>query len=395
MTFFFPLKKLAELENKDVGVYAKEFSKLEGIIKTPFSLVLNYRVFNDFIVFNDLQDLVSESPKTDSERVDLFSRVVDAFKDAKFPQNILIDLKECFELVSLDTSNLSSLTDLAKEQSIISITRSVSYEDYDLVCPKTLFTKNNFFSFLDFIKSSFASLFCPSSIKFRQEQSIDSFTVGLVISRLPPFRFSFNSIFDKDKILIESYVGFIDLYDKVVKNKFVVNEDFLKIEEREIRRQETVSVFNLEDNKSFIKTYIPSGNTSQSVPDNTILEIARLTKRISSLIGKDSFKVLAVSDKNAQPNILSFDFTSDKKPEIKSKKIVEDQEETVLPINLKDPFESENFKQLIVYLKEFLRDHNNGSLRSKVELVLRSLENEVSKDSLKACFDVVLEILSR
>ncbi len=413
MTFFYPLKKLSELDKSEVGLYAKEFAKLERAVNIPFSLVLNYRIFNDFIVHNGLQELVSENPSSDSERVDFFHRISEAFFSANFPSNVVADLKECFELVSLDTTNLSSLTDLAKEQSIISIYRGVDYEDNHSVCPKVLFTKNEFFSFLDFIKSSFISLFCPDSVKYRQEHNIDSFRVGLVISRLPPFQFSFKSTYQPDKIIVDSYLGFIDLTNSVIKNRFFLAKDFLKIEDRDIKRQETVSVFSLEENKPFVKTYISSSSSSQIVPDNVILEIGRLTKRVAESSAFEEFSLTAVSGKNAQPTVLFFE------PKIEEQKIKEEQDEEqiveeknveeekdnfnqenssnnneeVLNVSVEDIFKSDETIKLVESIKKFLEHNKNNNLSSSIDLVLRSLDNEISFDSINSSLDIIKDIL--
>lgn len=391
MGVFFPLKKVVEQDTSLVGEYAKRFAKLDGVLSVPFTLVISSKVFEQFIVYNNLQNLISEKPISNSDRVSFFTRVSVAFSNARFPQSIVSELKECFELVTLDTTDLTSLTDLAKKTSILSLRRSTDYVDGDTICSGLIHTKDDFIIFLELLKSSYVSLFSPSSVKFRQERGISSFTSAVLLSRLPPIQNCFHAKYSPKKIQVESYVGFLDYSNSVSKDVFDVSVDFLKIEASDIKRQEMVSVFNVETNTPQIKTYVSGSSASQSAPDTTILEIGRLAKRVASVIESDSFSLKATANKSSQPIVVEVNLSSSSfevvTPEQSSNSL------DGFDFEVKDTLESESTKVFIEHIKNFLRTHQQGKCSSSVEMSLRSLDNEVTKESILAALQTCEEIV--
>ena len=390
MSVFIPLKKVAGLEAKDVGLYAKEFAKLDSVVNIPFTLVISSSVFDNFIIHNNLQELISKEPKSVSDQISFFSEVSNAFFKAKFPQNIVNELKECFELVTLDTSNLSSLTDLAKKHSIISIHRSTDYLDGDKICSGTIYSKDDFILFLELLKSSYVSLFSPSSIKFRQERKIYSFKTSIVISRLPDTQNCFHSTYTPNKMQIQSYVGFLDYSNQVTKDVFEVGVDFLKIEASNINRQDTVSVFNLETNMPQVKNYVSGSSASQSAPDGAILEIGRLTKRVASVTGLNEFSLKAVSAKTSQPTIIELELSASHFEPVKN--IEEENTIEGFEFEVSDDLTSQSTIDFVNGLKDFLNVHSKGRFSANVNLALRSLDNEISKESLDSALQTCQEI---
>lgn len=391
MGIYIPLKKVAELEAKDVGLYAKEFAKLDTVVNIPFTLIISSSVFDNFIIYNNFQELISKEPKSVSDQINFFSELSDAFSKAKFPQNIVSELKECFELVTLDTSNLSSLVDLVKKHSIISIHRSTDYLDGDKICSGTIYSKDDFSLFLELLKSSYLSLFSPSSIRFRQERNISSFKTSIVLSRLPDTQNCFHSTYTPSKMQIQSYVGFLDYNNQVAKDIFEVGVDFLKIEASDINRQDTVSVFNLENNLPQIKNYVSGSSASQSVPDGAILEIGRLTKRVASVTGLKEFSLKAVSAKTSQPTIIELELSSSHLAPVKS----EEEENTMegFELEISDDLSSQSTLNFVNNLKNFLNTHSKGPFSANVNLALRSLDNDITKESIDSALQTCQEII--
>lgn len=392
MGVFVPLKKVVELDQRDVGLYAKQFSKLDGVVNIPFTLVISSVVFDTFIEYNNLYDLISKQPTTPQERVSFFSQVSEAFSKARFPQNLVNELKECFELVTLDTSDLSSLSEIAKKHSIISIKRSTSYLDGDNICSGTIYSKDDFIVFMDLLKSCYVSLFAPSSINYRMERHISDFSTAVVISRLPDTQTCFESQFTHDKMMIKSYVGFLDFSKSVAKDEFEVSVDFLKIEKSNIVRQETVCVFNLETNTPQLKQYVSGSSVSQSSPDTVILEIGRLTKRVASVTELSEFSLKAVTARTSQPTIVSLDLAPSSFEPIKAVEQTTDDLEG-FDFEVPDDLSSDSTKNFSNNIITFLQRHQRGPLSSSVEIAIRSLENEVNKESLisalKVCQDII------
>ena len=409
MNLFYPLKKISELDTQEVGFYAKEVSKLDGVVNLPFSLVISSQIFDEFIKFNNFQELISKSPSEKKEQIELFAKISDSFSNAKFPQRITEELKECFELVTLDTSNLSSLSDIGTKRSIIELKRSTTYEDKEFKSASTIYSKDDFILFLDIVKNLFVGLFTPAAISFRKENNISSFSTAIIISRLPDMYQCFESKFEKDSILIKSYIGFLDFEGSVTKDRFEVTSDFLKIEASNINKQETVAVFNLETNHPQIKAFMSTSASSQSATDNEILEIGRLTKRIAKELGKDNFSLRASRAKNSQPVIIDLNLYPEK--------IVPDETTTIKKNNdltddsgfqkeknidnslegfefeIEDDFNSESTKKFIEEIKHFLSVHKTNKLKSNIDLVLRSLDNEISKESVLSALEICHELI--
>lgn len=396
MGVYVPLKKVVESEPRSVGLYAKQFAKLDGVVNIPFSLVITSRVFDTFVEYNSLQDLISRKPLTNGQRVSFFSEVSKAFSSARFPQRIVDELKECFELVTLDTSNLSSLTELASKSSILSIKRSTSYLDGDTVCPGIIYSKDDFIIFLELIKSCFASLFTPSSVAFRQENNISSFSTAILLSRLPDIHHCFESHYTSSSMQIKSYVGFLDISNVVEKDVFDVAVDFLKITNSNIVRQERVSVFNVEINRPQIKQYVSGSSASQSVPDTIILELGRLSKRIASLIDMTEFSLRAVSAKSSQPTIISLSLSPSTFAPVKKIEPVDDSKVVEgFDFAVTDDLSSDSSKEFVSHIKSFLGVHRKGPLSSTIDISLRALDNEVNKESVLAALKTCQEIFSK
>jgi len=205
-------------------------------------------------------------------------------------------------------------------------------------------------------------------------------------------------------------LSFYTLYlNNIIKDKFKVSVDFLKIESADIKPQTTVTVFNLESNRPQIKQYVSGSSASQSSPDNEILEIGRLNKRIAEVIEMDNFSLKAVSAKTSQPTIISLSLSTPSlsliQTEPKETTHLENPtiEENNIPVindslidfdfEVKDDLSSDSTTQLVIELKKFLNKHNKGVLSSSIDIALRSLNNEISKESLNSALQICQEII--
>ncbi len=172
MGCYIGLNKVGDTDIELVGHKAKIYSTLSEFMKVPFSLVITNEAFTEFIKHNNLYELIQRaiSQKDSLLQAKSFIQLSDLFRRAVFPQRIVDQLKECFELVTLDTSNLKSLANLAQSHSVIVLRRSTNYEDGDTTCSGNTYTKDDFEGFMNMLKSTYLSLFTPSSISFRQKK---------------------------------------------------------------------------------------------------------------------------------------------------------------------------------------------------------------------------------
>lgn len=376
MGCYLGLDKAAKADTDLVGHKAKVYSELSETMTVPFSLVITNEVFTEFIKHNNLSEIIQRAiSKTDIDsKVKSFIQLSDLFRRAVFPQRIVNQLKECFELVTLDTSNLKSLANLADSHSVLALKRSTSYEDGDTICSGNTYTKDNFEDFLTILKSTYLSLFTPSSVLFRQRKGIETFGAGIIISRMPNIRTCFEAEFvsDKDTLSVSSHIGFPDSSKTVSRDKFTLAVDFLKILESDISTQETVSIFNLDANAVQVKHYSAKGS-SQSATDQTILEIGRLCKKIKSQIKSEDLSMHFASEKDGKTYLLEVRTPVDI-PEEK------DKDSESLDLDVKDEFQSEETKELVTALSNLLKKHSNK--QNALDIVIRSLDNEINSQSL-------------
>jgi hypothetical protein len=300
MRTYIPLKIAISEDDFVVGHKATMLSHLEKELNIPFSLVITSDVFFEFISFNALGEKIRpfiEGELSAIESVVAFSELSKSFETAQFPQSILNQLRECYELICLDTNNLNDLT--RNDHHLLVLKRSTNYEDGDGICRGRLFTRNNFEEFIKRVKSIYLSTFTPSSILFRKHKQIKEFSVAIIVSRLPLITTCFEAKYeeDNDKISINSYTGFIDYNLEISRDEFISTIDFLKITNRTIIKQQKVKVYDLEHNMPIVKHYMTMGS-AQSASDPVILEIARLAKKTANYTGKEEFELEFVADKH-------------------------------------------------------------------------------------------------
>lgn len=300
MRTYLPLKSALQEDDFVVGVKATILSHLEKELNVPFSLVITSDVFFEFISYNALGERIRpflEGTLRKEEQVGAFAELAEVFEHADFPQQVTHQLRECYELVCLDTNNLNDLT--KSEHHVLSLRRSTSYEDADGVCRGRIVTKNNFESFLKRLKSVYLSAFCPSSIDYRQKKEIKEFSMAVVLTRLPLITTCLESEFDEEanNITVKTYTGFLDYTNTVERDVFTSSIDFLKINSRSVVKQKKVFVFDMDANMPTTKHYMTM-SSAQSASDPLILEVARLTKKVSHFLDKESFHMDFVADKH-------------------------------------------------------------------------------------------------
>ncbi|MBN1175278.1 hypothetical protein JXA48_01405 [Candidatus Woesearchaeota archaeon] len=404
MSILIPVKKGLEEPIQAVGHKGLLFSHLEESMKLPFSLIISGKVFEEFLAENGLTTKFREREhniKLKEEMISLFKDATHEIMSGQFPTHTIEDLRECFELASLDTYNPNQ-----KKLEILAIRRSTDYVDEDDHIPSAKYTKNEFDEFLRAIKTCFASLYSPSSVSQRLKQNIDSFSCAIIVSRIPNMETCFESDFSyhQNTIRVNSYVGFLDPTKTVPRDSFILSSEFLKVVHSTILRQDIVSVFDVLTNSIKQQKFVFHGS-SQSATEQLVLEIGRLTKKISSQMSVGaSLKSEFLLDKNNQIIFLDALFkqaTGEEKPnpivsqpKIQKEEFFDAKPETTLDISIKDNFSNDETITFVDSLKSFLKANKHKSkFGPSIDIVLRALENEVNKDTLLQAVVVAREII--
>lgn len=383
MGAFVPLKNVQDYEVTEVGQKAMLLGTRSMTV--PFSLVITTDAFNEFINYNNLMEevniLFSNQESSTDNLVHGFNDFSKKILAGKFPPQLSQSLRECFELACLDTQSLDVLQGKKKQHTILSLRRSTTYNDQDIISKGSTFTKDTSYdAFLHALKTVYLSAFTPSSVVMRQQQGVSDFGIAVVVSRLPNFHVCFESSYvsEQKKLFVSSYVGFLDKSKEVQRDTFDIAVDFLQINNQHITKQNKVSVFDITENKLAIRSF--SESTSQSATQQQVLEVARLTKKIAS-----EFTV---------PTIMC-DMVMDKDNKVYCLDIWTSQNVESLPEKEKEEFhfDTQPTNNLHKAIITFLKDHKNSSYGDAINIILRSLETDSSNQTIVQGLLLCKEIL--
>ncbi|MCF7799224.1 PEP/pyruvate-binding domain-containing protein [Candidatus Woesearchaeota archaeon] len=396
---FLPIKKALEEDASRVGLKAKLFAKLEEQLTLPFSLVLSSEVFDEFLKHNNLQEQITKLDKfadTPEKLVSGFTELATLFKQSSFPPKIITELKECFELAVLDTTDLQPTDKNEQQSAILILRRSTNYADTDITCPGTIFTKESFTDFLDAVKSCILSAFTPSSVVARRAEKISSFSVAVIVSRMPNLQTCFESSlsYHKNNIIVKSYLGFPDKSNIVPKDSFTLSVDFLRIVDAKVIEQNIVAVFDKVSNQILHRKYASAGS-AQTVPDQTILEIGRLTKKINAITDEQGLTAEFIAGETGTITCLdvvsAVNRVEDKNKQLQQQESNEEQvvsEE--LPLLVEQESGEEELARAII---TFLKKNRFSQFGPTIDIVVRSLENETTTETIKQGITTIKEVL--
>ena len=364
---FVPLQDCGKEDVLQVGYRAKQLSLAATHAKVPFSLVLQSNLMNEFLVNNNLHVFIQQANNatTTDMQIRLFAQFQEELTKARFSEKLQNQLKECFELVCLDTEKLGE----QKKHCILCLQRSTDYEDNDYTTPNFVFSTEKFPTFLNAIKQLVASLFTPASIVDRLQKNVKLFTSGIIITRLPDFNATVEVDYEqRQKLAISSYVGFLDPGKVVHRDEFILGEDFLRINSAQVVDQQGASIFDL-DASSVVYKEFPRGK-GQSVPNQIILEVGRLAKRIRESIQGSALKGVFVTD-GQQVHCIS----------------LRSREQT------KEHRKTQAREKLAKELIAFFSSHSYPEFASQIRATTQQLHTEITTENLRDALQLSLSIM--
>ena len=316
MDVFVSTEDVRSQQDSTVGLRAKQLSELSRELPRTFTLTLTSDVLKGFITENNLVEyvrpLLSGASMDDSEIAQAFITLAQRWKSADFSMAQREKLRECFELLYIDTDSLSQETS-SERSTVIQLQRSVDYVDVDRQSDKVYYTITDFELFLQKLKTLFLSAFTPSSVALRKQQGIATFSMGVVLTVLPEVYTCYEVTYPFNKyILVESYLGFYDQEGKIAKDRFILSTEFLKIQEFDVKAQHNVVVYNKDTNLTQLQHYV-STSSSQSATEQRILEVGRYAKKIAQ-VHNGSFNAVFMSSKQGEPKLLALFSTGQVEP---------------------------------------------------------------------------------
>ncbi len=313
------LKKVENEDATEVGTLAKLKFKLIDMIAQPFQLILTHQTIEKLFSDADILQEKSQKPESEEGQVELFKQVTEKLQAVQFDPETTSQLREYFELLTLDANNLRSLSQLSEQKSILVISPSLSYERSNKE-QRIFFANNNFYQFIETIKSILASIFTPQAIKERKEQNITSWNVALLAYKLPELQTCIEVTRNKEESVIKTYVGFPDIRKEVQKDTFKVSGLIPQITHRTIVQQKEVCIFNMEQNQVISKAYYQQSSPTQNVTDQDVLEAVRLTNKISKLHEQEILSTLFIKSKQGSLLLLDVNPYQEQKAQEEEKK---------------------------------------------------------------------------
>lgn len=295
MQYVISLNNVKKSDLGSVGVRAMDLAELrEKGLNIPLSFVLNNQAFEEFLSENNLQEKIFHSLNSSSSPRKAYDEILAFFAESRFPDAISTEISEAYESLTIEPGSTASAIISKWDMPFVNLIRSPYYplgtEDVEGILQNI----RGLETLLGAIKLSWASFYSPESISFRKEKGIgDNFRAGLIIQKMKKAKqaavaYSYADHDDK-LIVVKGFIGMQDFgFDREIlgKDYHEVNPNSLSITKSEINVQECAIERGLEKEELILQDLKGEGSR-QKVDDRQVSEIARITKRAKSFLGKD------------------------------------------------------------------------------------------------------------
>lgn len=303
MRYIITLNKVKRSDLESFGFRAIDLGVLrEKRLNLPLTFVINNQAFEDFLAENGLKIRV-EKVFQNKKASEAYKEVLDLFSKAVIPKELEEELFEAYASLAIDPGASASSIVSEWDYPFVTLIRSPSYllstEDTEGVI-QNLRGKN---ALLKALRLVWASIYSPKSVDYRKSTGInDSSGMGVLVQKMMKIKQSAvsysSSDFDEDTVTVKSFIGFQD-YDSekeiLGKDHHEVDSDTLMIKRAKINVQEYSLVRSAETGE-LIKHELREQGSRQKLDDKQVAEVARITKRARSFIGKDLKLCLGVRD---------------------------------------------------------------------------------------------------
>jgi len=291
MHFIVSLVNADRTQADNLGYRASDLGilKEKGFV-LPLSFLVNNEAFEEFMSGNGLKEKVKLILQNKAP-VEAFPLIIALFQKATMPKELADELVEAYESLAVKSGSSASNIVSAYEPSPVILIRSPNYllptEDNEGVLQNI----KGRMLVVEAIKLVWATAYSPNSVAFRKKEGITDFKLGVIIQKMRKTNHSAEAYsrdeFDDKSILIKSYAGLIDFDDELLgKDKHYVHANSLNITKVDINCQE----YRIErdfENEDLVKRPLLENSGKQNINDKLVSEIARLTKRAKSSIGRD------------------------------------------------------------------------------------------------------------
>lgn len=303
MRYILTLNNVKRSDLEDVGFRAVDLAVLrEKRLNIPLTFVIRNDAFEDFMKENGLRAKIEKACQN-INAYECYRKVLELFEKASFPEEVETELFEAYESLSIDPGASASRIVSEFDYPFVTLFRSPAYllatDDADGI-GQNIRGKEGLVKEL---KTVWASYFSPDSVAYRKKAGIsEEFTSGVLVQKTKRIKHSAmcysQSGFDENTIVVKGFTGMPEfgLPERILgKDVHEVDIDSLAIKKAEINVQEYSIIRDL-DSGQLVKHELKELGSRQKLDDKQVYEVARITKRAKSFIGKDLKLYLGVRD---------------------------------------------------------------------------------------------------
>jgi phosphoenolpyruvate synthase/pyruvate phosphate dikinase len=301
MRFINTLSKVARQDGEAMGFRAADLAVLkEKGFNIPLTFVVNNEAFEEFMAENGLKAKIERIILEKPNAAESYQEIMTLFAKSNFPKDLQAELIEAQESLGVEGSSATSLIQ-DMESPFLTLTRSPGYllgaEDEEGIL-QNVKGRDQFFIGLKLIWST---LYSPDSKDYRNKAGIsENFGVGVIVQKMkkaPASAVAYSRTeFNQFMIRIKSFKGYMDYLEPITgKDVHDVDVNSLLIRNSQINIQEYGFERDIESEEMTRRPLLGDAD-KQKLSDKTITEIAKVTKRAKSFIGKDIKVYFAVNE---------------------------------------------------------------------------------------------------
>jgi phosphoenolpyruvate synthase/pyruvate phosphate dikinase len=424
MRYIITLNNVKQSDLGSVGFRAVDLTVLrEKGLNIPLSFVINNQAFIEFVEENNLKSKVEKALR-DYEPEEAYKEILKLFSKASLSKSFTDELNEAYDSLTIDTGASASAILSKWDFPFANVMRSPSYllgtEDKEGILQNI----KGIEILHGAIKLVWASIYSPDSIHYRQSKGIkEPFGIGLIIQKMKKIKqsaeaYSYSEHDDKT-IVVKSFLGMQDFsFENEIlgKDYHEVSMNSLLITRAEVNVQEYCVERDI-DKEELVLHDLRGEGSRQKLDDKQIAEIARLTKRAKSFLGKDIKLYFEIKDdfkyvvlacqrmggirrvaEETEEAVVQIAQGREKVVEHKRELIVEGAEEE--PFELPKILDSEEAKAKVLVEEPFLAEElgqkpaeDNETEEVYVPLEEKAPEEEVAEAKVKKEVNLLEEVL--
>lgn len=298
MSSILSLHNVHEQDHDKVGFKAVDLAKLHvKKITIPLTFIITFQAFKDFMEQNGLNMKINRllsglDLNNDKELLSAYETIKEWFVQAEFSETMKEDLFDAYTTLSIDASLDASKLVSAEEKPFVVLIRSLSYiidpDDNEGIL-QNIKGKHRFFTA---VKMCWASLYSPKALVYRHMNDIGHdvqtaiIVKKMVLASASAETYSRDLKAENDDVRINSFLGLPDYETPIKGDHHEVSKDDLSIRKAQINFQQYKLARDPETGE-LEKVFLKESGYQQKVHDKLIMELARLTKRISGFLNKE------------------------------------------------------------------------------------------------------------